>query len=260
MRVDYDRKKLIVFDLDGTLAPTKSLVDGEMRSLLLSLLKTRPVAIIGGGKYEVFQEQLFSQVEWPAESLVNLFLFPTTATVMYRYKEGWQEVYRQILQPEQKQRIFKAFEEAFKELSYHHPEKIYGELIEDRGTQVSFSGVGQDVVKILGTEKGVALKDQWGKTGWKEKIAAAVQRKLPDLNARAAGYSTIDVTQKGIDKAYGIRQMQKHLNIPVNDMFFIGDAIFPGGNDYAVISTGVDYKKVEGPQDTKEIIRNILSF
>jgi len=87
---------------------------------------------------------------------------------------------------------------------------------------------------------------------------------LPDwwqrnfLEVRAAGFTTIDVTKKGIDKAYGIRQIQKHLKIPISKMFFIGDAIFPGGNDYAVVRTGVDYMPVKNPEEAKKII-NVLA-
>ena len=90
------------------------------------------------------------------------------------------------------------------------------------------------------------------------KIAKLVAKRLSDLEVRAAGFTTIDVTKRGIDKAYGIGQIKKYLKIPVSKMFFIGDAIFPGGNDYAVVRTGVNYKSVSNLNETKNIIRKIL--
>ena len=48
------------------------------------------------------------------------------------------------------------------------------------------------------------------------------------------------------------------MGIKIKDMLFIGDAIFPGGNDYAVVKTGVDYKKVKDPEETKKIIRKLI--
>ena len=41
-------------------------------------------------------------------------------------------------------------------------------------------------------------------------------------------------------------------------MFFVGDAIFPGGNDYGVVRTGVDYLPVKGPEETKKVVRKLL--
>jgi hypothetical protein len=72
------------------------------------------------------------------------------------------------------------------------------------------------------------------------------------------GITTIDVTHKGIDKAYGIRQMEKYLKVKIKDMLFVGDAIYPHGNDYAAVKTGIDYIKVEGPSQTKKVIKEIL--
>ncbi len=86
-------KKLIVFDLDGTLASSKSVIDKEMVELLTNLLKTKKMAVIGGGKYGLFKSQMMSQLKLPKELLQNLFLFPTTATAFYRYQSGWKNVY-----------------------------------------------------------------------------------------------------------------------------------------------------------------------
>ncbi|MEK7188540.1 MAG: HAD hydrolase family protein, partial [Patescibacteria group bacterium] len=72
------------------------------------------------------------------------------------------------------------------------------------------------------------------------------------------GYTTVDVTKKGIDKAYGLKQIQKYLKVPFSKMLFVGDALYKGGNDYAVIKTGVDYISVSGPRETKRIISEFL--
>jgi hypothetical protein len=42
-------------------------------------------------------------------------------------------------------------------------------------------------------------------------------------------------------------------------MLFVGDRIFPGGNDYEALKTGIEYAKVDGPEDTKRLIRYLLS-
>ena len=66
-----------------------------------------------------------------------------------------------------------------------------------------------------------------------------MQKELPAFEVRRGGLTSIDVTQKGIDKAYGVRQIEKVLKIPIKEMVFIGDALYPGGNDAAAKKTGV---------------------
>lgn len=252
-------KELIVFDLDGTLIETKSSMDSEMSGLLTKLLALKKVAVIGGGKYEIFKTLFLQRLKCPSSLLKKLFIFPTTSTSFYKYRGGWKNVYSLRLSPHQVKKIKDAFERVFQEIGYKHPKKTYGEIIEDRGTQVSFSVYGQDLVKVLG-KKGVLLKKRWKKkhTPTKMKIARLMAKYLPEFEVRAAGYTTVDVTKKGIDKAYGLKQIKKHLKVPLSKMLFVGDALYPGGNDYAIIRTGVDYMAVSGPRETKAIIRELI--
>lgn len=253
-------KKLIVFDIDGTLTPSKAPADKEMIELLLHLLDKKSVAIIGGGKYDLFKQQLVVQLPPNDERLNRLYLFPTNSTAFYRFDGEWRRVYSHDLTNEQKEKINNAFEETFKEIGYNHPEKTYGTIIEDRGTQISFSPLGQEVVAMLGEKEGVKLKEEWNKKydPLRQKMREILQKYLPKFEVRAGGLTTIDITQKGIDKAYGVRQISEHLGVKVEDMIFVGDAIFPGGNDYAALQTGIDYVKVKDPSDTKKLIQTIV--
>ncbi|MBI3442185.1 MAG: HAD-IIB family hydrolase [Candidatus Sungbacteria bacterium] len=245
-------KKLIVFDLDGTLTPSKSPLRRDMAALLSRLLKEKPVAVIGGGTYKQFKTQFVAHAKLPPALMKNLFLFPTSSTTFYKYHTGWKKVYAHGLTREQKKKIFAALHLTFREGGYVKPKKTYSKIIEDRGSQITFSAVGQKApVKI--------------KEAWKRKyddlrlhMTKILQKHLPDFEVRAGGLTSIDVTKKGIDKAYGLEQIKKHLHVDIKDMLFVGDAIFPGGNDYAVVRTGVDYIPVTGPEQTKEIIRTLL--
>ena len=64
-------KKLIVFDLDGTLAESKSSLDAEMSKLLGSLLRIVKVAVISGGDWPQLKKQLLSRLP-PDQRLTNL--------------------------------------------------------------------------------------------------------------------------------------------------------------------------------------------
>jgi phosphomannomutase len=252
-------KELIVFDLDGTLAPTKARMDNEMAELVERLLMTKKVAIIGGGKYELFKYQFLDKLDIPKELYKNLSLFPVTSTTYLRYNNGWKKVYAHNLTNTEINKIYASIKSVLKDINYREPDKTYGKVIENRGSQVTFSALGQDVVKILG-KKGIELKNKWRdeNTSVKLKIAKQLQKYLPDLEVHAAGHTSIDITKKGIDKGYGLRQIEKYLHVPISKMLFIGDAIFKGGNDHAVTKTPVDYIQVKGPEETKKIIKFLL--
>lgn len=252
-------KKLFVFDLDDTLAESKTPMDQEMTGLIKQLLEKKKMAVIGGGKYGIFKWQFISQLKIPKQLLKNLHLFPTSGNAYYKYNSGWKNVYAHNLTAQEKKQIKQAFEEAYKEINYKHPKKVYGVVLEDRKSQMSFSPLGQDIVTVLG-KRGLKMKEDWRKKydPVRHQIAKLVAKKLPHLEVRIGGITTIDVTRKGIDKAYGVRQMEKYLKIKIKDMLFVGDAIFPGGNDYAVLKTKIDYMQVRGSEETKEIIKKIL--
>ncbi len=247
-----ENKKLIVIDLDGTLTPSKFDLEPEMAGMLVKLLEKKKVAVIGGGGYKQFQNQFIAHLNCPEHLLGNLFLFPTCSTRFFRYENGeWKKVYEQPLSKEEKEKIFEAFEKTFNEIGYQHPEKLYGEVIEDRISQITFSALGQQTP--------LHLKKQWDPDASKRlKMKEVLDKLIPEFEVRVGGTTSIDVTRKGIDKAYGIEQIEKHLEIKKEQMLFIGDALFEGGNDWPVKKTGVECIQVNGPEDTIKVIEKIL--
>src|SRR5580692_700583 len=114
-------KKLIVFDLDGTLAESKSSLDAEMSTLLQSLLSVVKVAVISGGNWPQFENQLLANFPHD-ESLKNLSLLPTCGTKFFRYEADWKEVYSEDFTPDQREKIIGSLNKAL-ELSGFKPER-----------------------------------------------------------------------------------------------------------------------------------------
>lgn len=249
--MDITKKKIAIFDLDGTLTESKSAMDVEMADIFNQLLTKKKVAVISGGAFGQYEKQVIAALGNHEELLKNLFLFPTSGTRFYRYENGWKEIYADMMSVEDRKKITEAFHKSFAEINYHHPETVYGEIIEDRGTQVTFSAVGQKTP--------LEVKKHWhANFDRREEIAAVLKKYLPEFEIRIPGMSSIDVTPKGIDKAYGISQIEKHLGISRHEMVFVGDALYEGGNDYPVKAAGVDCIAVTGPEDTKKLISGWL--
>jgi hypothetical protein len=243
-------KKLIVFDLDGTLAESKSSLDAEMSRLLSDLLGILKVAVISGGDWPQFEKQVLSHLPHNG-SLVNLSILPTCGTKFFEYKRDWKKIYSEDFTPAEKDKIIASLKKAVSEAGFK-AEKIWGETIEDRGSQITFSALGQQAP--------LAEKKKWDSDFTKrKKIKAILDPLIPGFSVRMGGATSIDVTKPGIDKAYGIGKLRDVLGISLKEMIFVGDALFPGGNDYPAEEAGVVSISVRGPHETKRVIETIIA-
>jgi HAD superfamily hydrolase (TIGR01484 family) len=253
-------KKLIAFDLDGTLAPSKSLLDPIMADLLNRLLERFEILIISGGKYELFQRQVLTQITKEPRLLKKLHLMPTSGTRYYTFDEAngdWKLNYAEDFTPEQKQKIIKALEEGLEESGYKQ-EKTYGETIEDRDSQITLSILGQEIVAELG-EEGLRMKEEWDPDNSKKlAIRALVAPKIPEFEVRAAGVTSIDITLPGVDKAYGMNRLMEATGIDKSDILFFGDKVVEGGNDLPVQEMGVDTIAIHNWHNTAQVLNGIL--
>jgi len=244
-------KQLIAFDLDGTLAESKQPLQEPMGEALADLLGVAHVAVISGGDWPQFQKQVASRLPARAD-LSKLWLMPTTGTKLYVHRDGaWQTVYAELFDDATKAKILKAFDESLEATGFV-PEKTWGERIEDRGSQITFSGLGQ----------AAPLKE---KEGWdrdrkkRTALQATLRAVLPGLSINLGGTTSIDVTRAGVDKGYGLKRLSAESGVPLDGMLFIGDAIFPGGNDYPAVEIGLDTVRVRDVAETAAVVAAIIA-
>ena len=246
------QKKIIIFDLDGTLAKSKSKLDKEMATLICELLRKKYVAVTSGGSFRQFETQFLSKLP-KKTNLRNLFLFPTSAATGYYYdvKHGhFSQAYAKLMSEQAVGRIIHSFEIVFKEIGYIQPKKTYGRVFENRGSQLTFSALGQKAP--------LHIKQKWDPKQEKRlKIRRHLKRQLPNLEITIGGTTSIDVTKKGVNKTLCIKKLKERLNIERNNMLYVGDALFRGGNDYVMKSTGIKCISVSGPE-TKALIRKTI--
>ncbi|MBA3757286.1 HAD-IIB family hydrolase [Candidatus Saccharibacteria bacterium] len=253
-------RKVIAFDLDGTLAASKSPITDQMAGLMEKLLEKYQVCVMSGGRFEQFETQLLANLKINPAHLKNLHLMPTCGTRYYRHndrKDRWQKVYAEDFTELQKKKIIKALNEGIDRLGFRE-KKTWGETIEDRGSQITFSALGQDVVAVLG-EEGVRLKEQWDPEGKKKhKLRDLVAGLIPEFEVRVGGGTSIDITKPGVDKAYGMQKLLDMLGISKEDILFIGDRLEEGGNDFPVKAMGVDCMQVSRWEETALAVEVVL--
>ncbi len=245
-------KKVLAFDLDGTLAPSKSPLPDPIAELLDELLGHFQICVMSGGKFEQFNNQLLGNLKVEPDKLTRLHIMPTCGTRYYLFSQdsmSWEKVYAEDFSKAQKAEIVKVVKEVTHALGLDKV-KVYGEQIEDRGSQISWSALGQDIVDVLGVE-GIRQKEAWDPKGTKkERIRAKLAPLLPEFEVRSGGTTTIDITKQGIDKAYGIQKLMAQLKVAKDDILFFGDKLQEGGNDYPVKAFGVECIAVSSWHDT----------
>lgn len=243
-------KKLIVFDLDGTLAESKAALDAEMSELLTALLGVLKVAVISGGNWPQFEKQLLPGLPHNKQ-LKNLSLLPACGTKFYAYESDWGKLYSEDFTSEEKEKIIGSLKQVIAASGFKTG-KVWGETIEDRGSQVTFSALGQQAP--------LEEKKKWDPDfSRRKKMKAALDKLIPEFSVSMGGTTSIDITKHGIDKAYGIRKLRDTLGIAIHEMIFIGDALFPGGNDYPAKETGVVTIQVRDPEESKRVIESIIA-
>lgn len=231
-------KKLMVFDLDGTLAQSKAALDSEMASLLRDLLNIVKVAIISGGNWPQFEKQILSNLAHDSR-LKDLSLLPTCGTKFFQYESSWKELYSEDFTADEKKKIIDSLKKVIA-LSHFKTAGPWGEVIEDRGSQVTYSALGQQAP--------IAEKQKWDPDFAKRKaMKEQLDEMMPEFSVRLGGTTSIDITQHGIDKAYGIHKLKDTLSIAIDEMMFVGDALFPGGNDYPAKEAGALSIQVRDP-------------
>ncbi|MFZ1360838.1 MAG: HAD-IIB family hydrolase [Candidatus Saccharimonadales bacterium] len=247
-------KKVIAFDLDDTLAVTKSPISDRMSELLIKILDHYEICIISGGKFEQFKKQVVDRLEAPAHKLNRMHLMPTCGTRYYRYDElnsEWKIQYAEDLTKEQKDDILRVVEASAKEVGLW-TEQPYGEIIEDRGSQMTYSALGQQAP--------AEEKYAWSEANEapKQALRDLIAERLPDLEVRLGGTTSVDITRVGIDKAYGMRKLIDALDISKEEILFCGDKLQEGGNDYPVKAMGIDSIEVDGWEDTAFVLEGVL--
>jgi phosphomannomutase len=243
-------KKLVVFDLDGTLAESKSSISAATAALLHSLLGVVKVAVISGGDWPQFEKQVLCHLPRDG-TLANLSLLPTCGTKFFRYSGEWKKIYSEDFSASQKEKITASLTKAVDGAGVK-PTKFWGETIEDRGSQITYSALGQQAP--------LAEKAKWDPDYAKRKrIKAILDKLIPEFSVRMGGATSIDVTEPGIDKAYGIKKLKAILSISLPEMIYVGDALFPGGNDYPAEEVGVVSIPVKDPGQTERVIQTIIA-
>ena len=230
--------RVAMFDLDGTLAASKSDVSPATVRMLCALLLAIDVCIISGGRFEQFDAQVLRHLGEFCD-LKRLHLMPTCGTRYLRWEGGvWDQIYFEKLSSDEKNRAMEVLRDGAEKLGFS-TNATWGPALEDRGSQVTYSALGQRAP--------ADVKLAWDPdNAKKESLRRFTAERLPDLEVKSGGSTSIDVTRRGIDKTYGARKLMLALRVTERQILFFGDRLDAEGNDCPIKAMGIDCIAVHG--------------
>jgi membrane-associated protein len=242
--------KALIFDMDDTLAESFTPPTDAILDKLVRLSRRMPVAIMSGAAFERMERDILKRV--PNEPTdAEFFVFSDSAAQCHVWRQHrWVEAYTFPLSPQEREVITHALRAATDECGMYAGAENTSRIL-DRATSVAFTALQQGASQDE--------KRAWDPTGEKRhKLVTILRDRLPDYEILIGGKTTIDVTRLGITKAYGVEWLAKELRLTTSDMLFIGDGFYPGGNDAAVIPTGIQTKEISSPKETESLIDGFL--
>lgn len=238
--------KHIFFDLDGTLTRSRSLMTDAHQELFRKLCHEKDVVVVTGGQLSQIQNQI------PASFDGEYFVLSQSGN--HAIAKNGEILWSERFTPEQKAGILALVQTIHGDVAL--PVKDENDLVEDRGSQISYSLIGhhEDTGKKEAFDPGAAKRLA---LLWKYKEAVEALRVL-GADVRPGGTTTFDFTVAGKHKGFNILRLIEHEGWKKEDCLYIGDALFEGGNDETVIGVISTYA-VKNPDETFNFVKaNLL--
>lgn len=243
---NFAEKEIFIFDVDGTVADSYRPVQPKNAEIICNLLKSGKIIVFATGRArESLEEKVLALLPCGSLYMSQIYMLPAGGAAMYSWEGGmWQEAYTNRIDAKYEHKII----ELYKKTVEHVDPNIKGEgcFIENKDyLMLSCAAVGYGSTK--------AERLAWDPNHEKRmQIIGKINEEFPHLDVSIGGSATIDITKKGVNKADGLNRLFDILKLDKKDALFIGDGVFPGGNDYCILETGIDILKVESPKDMVE--------
>lgn len=240
-----------LFDLDDTLAESFKPPKQEVIEQLSRLLEKIPLAIISAAGFPRIEADFLHKMT-SSKRIDSFYIFANSSAQCFVHEDGaWKTAYDSLLTDDDRERIRTAIDESVTEVALELDPR-YAPVVIDRDVQIAYAALGLSAPE--------EAKKAWDPDKTKRKrLKEALDRRLPDFEVLIGGKTTIDITHKGITKAHGVEWFSARLAIPANEMLYVGDAFYEGGNDAAVIPTGIQTRQVSGPVETEGVLDELIA-
>ncbi len=233
-------KRLICFDLDGTLTQHRSKLEEENKAVLDALGKKYKLLMVGAGG----AERIYGQMnEYPIDILGNYGMEES------RIVDGRFVIVRRTVTSPDKDLFIKN--------AQYLREKY--EYTQFKGEGIEFHSTGMVTFPLLGTKADIADKIAFDPTREKRKVLyPEVLALFPDYTVYIGGSSSFDFSEKKYNKYDAIMTYAKENGYEKEEILYVGDDFGDGGGDSHVRIGGLDYVEIFDYRQLKEKLAYLL--
>ena len=201
-----------IFDVDGTLTPSRQKIDSEFLNFLLNFAKQNDVYLVTGSDRPKTIEQIGKELYFACQRVYNCSGSDVYEKDILIYRDEW---------------TLPSDAEEFLIDELHHskfPVRT-GNHIEKRPGGVNFSVLGRGSEVILEEREEYVKWDI--NTGERKNIAERFKKRFPEIGCQVGGQTGLDISPLGCDKSQILRDFK-----PIDLIYFFGDKLKEGENDY----------------------------
>ena len=255
-------KKVVLFDMDGTLTPARQKMDQSMIKPIYDLQQSGfEVAIVSGSDFDYILEQCDILLDINPVDQEKIHWMPCNGTKYYTFTNGsFRKQYELDMKKFMGQASYNSLITKLLEsqLSVRYclgaqNIPLTGTFIQYRGSMINWCPIGRDATN--------SDREEWMAIEKESEIRNSMLRRLSAfpvfdmLEVKLGGETSLDIYPCGWDKTYAWNIFEDY-----EEIYFVGDRCFPKGNDYeAYIKAGPNGYSTTGPNETKRIISKILS-
>ena len=246
-------KEVIILDIDNTIKPSGVKVGTEMAKTLKAVVDAGYwLVFVSGVEFRVIKQDVLDFFAITPQVKKRVIVFSTTGAEMHLFDgSAWKTVYTNPLKSDEKTGIVNAINTVIKEHKKIIPFQGARLSVQDRKCQYT--------VSLLNHSTSRRIKTSWDRKMVKRKlIQHDLEKRLKGFEVNLSGHASLDITRKGLDKAYAVKRLKQHLKLPSSRMIFFGDSVFRGGNDYSVKKSGVKAVKIKDEKETLKILKKLL--
>mgnify|MGYP003154459378 CR=1 FL=1 len=257
-------KKIVLFDMDGTLTPAREPLDPNLIGPLKVLSYFSYIGVVTGSDYDYLKHQLRFLLE-NSRIRYKLHLFPCNGTKHYKppiyNHQGFTLVKSVSMKDEIGDKLFnrmmKILVDYQNHISSHFEIPLTGHFISYRGSTINWSPIGRNATQEE-REKFINFDKGFSNSNFREIVAEQLRAEFKNINldtiVKIGGDTSFDIFPRGWDKTYVFNHLEGY------EKWFVGDRCHEGGNDEEIYKALLPNNSfsVETPKQTKEVIEEIL--
>ncbi len=242
------RNILVLFDVDGTLTPSRLVIKPEMKEFLLKLKEKCVIGIVGGSDLVKLEEQM------GGDGCTKMYDYVYSENGLVAFKDGTEFGRMSIKKHLGEENVKKFINFCLHYIADLDLPKKRGTFIEFRNGLINVCPIGRNCSQ----EERIEFFEYDKEHKIREKFVEACQKELPDigLHYSIGGQISFDVFPKGWDKTFclGLMDLTQY-----KEVHFFGDKTMPGGNDYEIYEDPRTIgHKTTSPEHTKQQLEELF--